>query len=120
MPTLTASTVIEPLPLMVAPITSSPTPTGTGAGSPVIMEASTLLAPSTTTPSTGIFPPGRTMSLMPTSMASTATVEPSSSSAVLAPRPASALMSSPDLRLARASNQRPRRISVTMTAAVSK
>ena len=120
LPTLTASTVIEPLPLMVAPMTSSPTATGTGTGSPVIMDASTLLDPSTTTPSTGIFSPGRTMTRMPTRSSSTATVEPSSNSAVLAPRPASALMASPDLRLARASNHRPRRISVTITAAVSK
>ena len=60
------------------------------------------------------------ISMVPTLRSSTSIVVPSSSRAVLAPRPASALMASPDRRLARASNHRPRRISVTMTAAVSK
>jgi hypothetical protein len=74
--TICASTVCEPifsarmtrLPevLRLAPITLSPGPFSTGIGSPVIIASSMLDLPSTTTPSTGTFSPGRTRSLSPT------------------------------------------------------
>ena len=44
--------------LMVAPATSAPGSTSTGAGSPVSIDWSTADRPSTTTPSVGIFSPG--------------------------------------------------------------
>ena len=55
-----------PLVLSVAPISLSPVRLLTGSGSPVSMDSSTALLPSTTTPSTGTFSPGRTRSRSPT------------------------------------------------------
>jgi len=51
---------------IVAPMTSSPAPLATGIDSPVIIDSSTADAPSVTTPSTGIFEPGRTTTTSPT------------------------------------------------------
>ena len=65
-PTLSARISSEPLPLMVAPVTLSPACFDTGTGSPVIMDSSTWLAPSSTLPSTGTFSPGLTRSRSPT------------------------------------------------------
>jgi len=45
----------EPLPFTVAPITREAAVFSTGTDSPVIMDSSTVLDPSSTTPSTGIF-----------------------------------------------------------------
>jgi hypothetical protein len=50
----------DPVELTVAPMTCAPFCFSTGMGSPVIIDSSTLLAPSSTLPSTGIFSPGRT------------------------------------------------------------
>jgi hypothetical protein len=50
---------------MVAPISWSPSLFSTGRLSPVIMLSSTLEWPLATTPSTGIFSPGRTMTVSP-------------------------------------------------------
>ena len=50
----------------VPPITRSPAAFSTGIGSPVTIDSSTALAPSSTTPSTGTFSPGRTRSRSPT------------------------------------------------------
>ena len=52
-PTRSARITSEPLPLTVAPVTLSPAALATGTGSPVIMDSSTRLAPSSTVPSTG-------------------------------------------------------------------
>ncbi|MNL67029.1 hypothetical protein D3C87_1915800 [compost metagenome] len=57
----------------VPPITSAPTPLVTGRGSPEIMDSSIWLSPSTISPSTAIFSPGRTSTMSPTRTASTLT-----------------------------------------------
>ena len=59
-PTRVASKRIEPLLLIVPAATSLPTAFSTGIGSPVSMDSSIAVCPSTTTPSTEIFSPGRT------------------------------------------------------------
>ena len=63
----------EPLPFTVAPVTLSPAALATGIGSPVIMDSSTLLVPSSTVPSTGTFSPGFTRSRSPTATLSSGT-----------------------------------------------
>ena len=64
-PTFSARITSAPLVFIVAPISLSPTRLLTGIGSPVSMDSSTALPPSTTTPSTGTFSPGRTRSASP-------------------------------------------------------
>ena len=64
-PTRSARITRPPVPLTVPPITRSPGPFSTGIGSPLIIDSSTALAPSTTMPSTGTFSPGRTRSRSP-------------------------------------------------------
>ena len=59
-PTRSARITNEPVPLMVAPTTLLAVVFSTGMDSPVTMDSSTELLPSSTTPSTGIFSPGRT------------------------------------------------------------
>ena len=49
-----------PVLFRVAPMTSAPGLFSTGSDSPVIIDSSTALLPSSTFPSTGIFSPGRT------------------------------------------------------------
>ena len=56
-----------------AQTTATETTQITGIGSPVIIDSSTELAPSSTVPSTGTFSPGRTRNVSPTTMASIAT-----------------------------------------------
>ena len=119
-PTRVASTMSEPVVFTVAPITSSPTFTVSGTGSPVIMEASIAELPSTILPSVGIFSPGRTTKRIPTSRASKGISVPSSKRAVRGLKPAKARMASPERCLARASNHLPNKIRATMAAAVSK
>ena len=119
-PTRVASTTREPLALTVAPMTSSPSVTSTGTGSPVTIDSSTAEWPSTTRPSVAIFSPGRTTNRIPTSSWSRGISVPSVRRAVLAPRSARARMASPERRLARSSTYLPRRMRVTMTAPVSK
>ena len=65
-PTFSERTTRLPLVLMVAPITLSPGRLVTGNGSPVSMDSSRALSPSSTTPSTGTFSPGRTRNASPT------------------------------------------------------
>ena len=60
LPTLVARMRNAPVWLIVAPITASPAVLVTGIGSPVTIDSSTAERPSTTSPSTGIFSPGRT------------------------------------------------------------
>ena len=119
-PTRVASTTSEPLALTVAPITSSPSATSTGTGSPVIIEQSTAEAPLTTRPSVAILSPGRTTNRMPTARSATGTSRPSSSRASAIPRPARARTASPERRVARASSHLPARTRVTIIAPVSK
>ena len=61
-PTRCASITNVPVPLTVPPVTWSPGAFSTGIGSPVTIDSSTLVAPSSTTPSTGMRSPGRTRS----------------------------------------------------------
>ena len=65
-PTRSARITSVPVPLIVPPVTRAPGSFSTGMGSPVTIDSSTELRPSTTTPSTGIFSPGRTRSRSPT------------------------------------------------------
>ena len=123
-PTRSARMTRPPVPLTVPPITRSPGPFSTGIGSPLIIDSSTALEPSTTTPSTGIFSPGRTRSRSPgtTCSSGTSSSRPSSRSrrAVLGARPSKARMALPVWRRARSSSTCPSRTSVTITAAGSK
>ena len=109
--------------LIVAPITSSPAFLSTGMLSPVSIDSSTAERPSTTTPSTGIFSPGRTRTRSPTSTSSTgiSLSRPSLiTTAVLARKPISFRIASEVRPLATASNSLPSRIRVMMIAEVSK
>ncbi len=80
-PTPVARTRSTPSLLIVAPITRSPSPFSTGSDSPVAMDSSTEEWPPTTSPSVGIFSPGRTIMTSPTSTSSigTSTSSPSRS-----------------------------------------
>ncbi len=64
-PTFCASITRLPWVFRVAPIRASPTRLVTGTGSPVSMDSSTALSPSSTVPSTGTFSPGRTRKWSP-------------------------------------------------------
>ncbi len=64
-PTRSTRTRSAPFWLSVAPMTVSPGRLVIGVGSPVSIDSSTLLAPSTTTPSAGIVSPGRTRTSSP-------------------------------------------------------
>ncbi len=65
-PTRVASIIKLPVPLIVAPVTGSPSTFSTGTGSPEIIDSSMEERPSTTTPSTGTLSPGRTRRRSPT------------------------------------------------------
>ena len=64
-PTRVASHLINPDWLTVAAETRSPAALSTGMLSPVSADSLTALFPSTITPSTGMFSPGRTMKISP-------------------------------------------------------
>ena len=66
LPTRSARMTKLPDWLTVPPMTGSPGSFSTGMGSPVSIDSSTVLRPSSTTPSTGILSPGRTRSRSPT------------------------------------------------------
>ena len=66
LPTLVALKVKVPLVLMVEPTTLSPFFLVTGILSPVTIDSSIVVDPSTITPSTGIFSPGLTRMISPT------------------------------------------------------
>ncbi|MOA22470.1 hypothetical protein D3C78_1430270 [compost metagenome] len=107
----------------VPPVACMPGCFSTGTGSPVSMDSSTYELPSMTSPSSGIFSPGRTSTMSPvlTFSISTSTAWPSRiTRAVRGCKPIRRLMAAPVLPLARASNVRPSKIKVTMTAAASK
>jgi len=105
-------------------VTFVPESFSTGIGSPLIIDSSTELWPSTTVPSTGIFSPGRTRSLSSTCTWSSGTSAspPWSSSrfAVLGARPSSARIAPLVWLRARSSNTCPRSTRATITAAGSK
>ena len=100
-PVLVTKTTSRPWPLMDAPTTSSPGPTSTGTDSPVSNERSTHDLPSFTTPSAGIFSPGRTTTRSPGRTRSTGTVRSSpatSTVASFAPRSSRTRPASPAVR----------------------
>ena len=122
-PTAVARRVSVPSALMVAPATLSPGFLSTGTDSPVSIDSSTAEAPSVTSPSTGIFSPGRTRSRFPTLTCSTGTSRswPSTMSrASLAPSSRRALIAVEARPLARASKYRPRRRKAMMRAEESR
>ncbi len=122
-PTAVARTVSSPLALRVAPATRSPAVFSTGMLSPVSIDSSTALSPSTTSPSTGTFSPGRTRTRSPTATSSTGTRTSSPSRttrACLAPSSSSARIAWPARPRARASNQRPSERNAISRMAVSK
>jgi hypothetical protein len=109
---------------MVAPITLSPARLVTGNGSPVSIDSSSELVPSTTTPSTGTFSPGRTRSRSPTwtfaigmscSLPSAAMRR-----AVFGASPSSDLMAAEVCERALSSSTCPSSVSEMITAAASK
>ena len=119
LPILRASTRRNPFLLIVAPVTVSPAALSTGMLSPVSMDSSTALWPSTTTPSTAICSPGRTEMISPTATCSTgiSTSFPSrSTTAVLGVRSSSSLIAPAVRPLDRASNVLPSRTRVMMMA----
>ena len=123
-PTRVARITIAPLAFMVAPITLSPMPLLTGIDSPVSMDSSMLDRPSSTSPSTGTFSPGRTRRRSPTCTSSNGTSAslPSASTrrAVFGDRPSKALMAAEVFERARSSSNWPSNVSETITAAASK
>ncbi len=70
LPTWVALNLITPFLLRLAPMTLSPGCFSTGMLSPVSMDSSTEVRPSMTSPSTGIFSPGFTRRISPTSTSS--------------------------------------------------
>ena len=113
-----------PVVFCVAPVTRAPGPFSTGIGSPVIVDSSTLLRPSSTTPSAGTFSPGRTRSRSPgtTAASGTSASEPSAARrrAVFGARPRSARIAPPVRWRASSSSTWPSSTSVTIMAADSK
>ena len=112
------------MPLIVAPVTASPAAFSTGSGSPVSIDSSTDERPSSTTPSTGTFSPGRTRSRSPTATASSATSSSRPSArttrAVFAASPISARIAEPVRSRAPSSRICPSSTRTTITAAASK
>ena len=105
-PTRVARKVKLPVPLTVPPTTSAPGPFSAGIGSPLIIDSSTKLAPSVTTPSTGTRSPGRSTTRSPgatAEMAISCSSPPRITRAVLAWRRTSALIASEVRPLATAS-----------------
>ena len=122
-PTRVARKAKAPRVLSVPPTTVAPAPFSTGTGSPVIIDSSTKDAPSTTSPSTATFSPGRTSTTSPTATSAIG------SSTTPASRRTRAVRGWMRIRRriaslvrprARASSRRPSRIRVMITAAASK
>src|SRR5580704_8385109 len=78
-PTRSARITNAPVPFTVPPVARAPSVFSTGTGSPVIIDSSTKLEPSVTTPSTGTRSPGRTRNRSPgcTWSSGTSSSEPS-------------------------------------------
>ena len=131
--TIWASAVSEPIAvalmvrtpevLSVAPATLLPDCLSTGSDSPVSIDSSTALAPSTTSPSTGTFSPGRILTRSPTCTDSTGTISSTPSRtrrASLAPNSTRARSALPARPFARASRYRPKVMKNMITTAASK
>ena len=121
-PTLVARTRSVPEMLTDAPITCAPGVFGTGRLSPVTIDSSTSESPSSTTPSTGIFDPGRTSSRSPTwtSAVGTSTSCPSRSTTAFGGASSSRVrMASLAPPRARISNQCPSSTNAVRTVAAS-
>ena len=124
LPTRSARMTSDPVRFTVAPTSRLPGALSTGIDSPVIMDSSTELDPSSTIPSTGTLSPGRTRNLSPglTCSSGMSSSVPSSCStrAVFGLKSNRARMA-PLVRLrARNSSTCPSRTSVVMAAAASK
>ncbi len=105
-PMRVTSTTRRPSAFRVPPTTSSPTDFSTGRLSPVTIDSSTALAPSTTTPSVGTEAPGRTSIRIPGRRAASSTsrsVPASRTTALFAPSSSSACSAEPACVFARAS-----------------
>ncbi len=123
-PTFVATMMKLPVPFTVPPITVSPGPFSTGIGSPLIIDSSTLLPPSCTSPSTGTLSPGRTRKRSPLATSSRDTSSSLPSSAIrraVGGASSSSARMAPDVWLrALSSSTWPSRTSVVITAAASK
>ena len=122
-PTRVARHLRKPDWLSVAADTLSPTALSTGMLSPVSADSFTALPPSITTPSTGMFSPGRTTKVSPTrtwAMGTVCSLSPRSTLAVLGDRRISPLSASVVFPLERASSILPTVIRVRIMAADSK
>ena len=123
-PTWSDRITSAPLVLSVAPMSLSPTRLVIGSGSPVSIDSSTALLPSTTSPSTGTFSPGRTRSLSPTWtwVSGTSSSWPSAAMrrAVFGARPSSDLMAAEVCERAFSSRICPNSVNEMMTTAASK
>ena len=121
-PTLVARTRSVPVVLIDAPMTSEPGVFDTGRLSPVTIDSSTSDVPSSTTPSTGIFAPGRTSSRSPTttSAVGTSTGSPSRSTTAIGGASSSSVrIASFAPPRARISNQCPSSTNAVSTVAAS-
>ncbi|OGF21969.1 MAG: hypothetical protein A2V63_09220 [Candidatus Eisenbacteria bacterium RBG_19FT_COMBO_70_11] len=110
--------------MTVAPITRSSGRFSTGIASPLTIDSSTALPPSSTTPSTGTFSPGRTRSRSPTATWSSGTSSSAPSSrtrrAVLGASPSSARIAAPVRLRAESSITWPSSTRAVIAAAASK
>ena len=124
LPAAVTSTTTRPSPLIEPPVSRSSTRLPTGSGSPVSMDSSTWVAPSSTRPSAGTRSPGRTARRSPGRSSSTGmSVSPPSTSIRCASSGRSACrarIAAVVWRLARASSHLPSSTRVTTTAALSK
>ncbi len=103
-------------------MTVSPAALSTGRLSPVSMLSSTVVVPLVTTPSTGIFSPGRMRTMSPTTTCSTGmslSTPSRTTSAVLGASPTSAVTAAAVRFLARASIHFPASTSAMMISEVS-
>ena len=118
-PTAVARTSSVPEQLRVAPTTVSPAAFSTGRDSPVSIDSSAAEAPAQTTPSTGIFSPGRTRTRSPTWTCPTGirtSVSPTTTDASRAARARSRPTADSARLRAAASRPRPTRRVATTTA----
>ena len=121
-PTAVVRISTVPVVLMVAPMSWSPSALSTGRLSPVSMLSSTVVVPLATTPSTGIFSPGRIRTMSPTATCSTgiSTSSPSRTTrAVFGASPTRAVTAAAVAFFARASIHFPASTSATMISDVS-
>ena len=122
-PTAVTRMSTRPSPLIDPPVNAAPGALATGKGSPVNMDSSTWVCPSTNSPSSGKRSPGRTTIRSPTKISSTGTsTSPSSPSqwALSGRKACRARIASVVWRLARDSSHLPSITKVMTTADPSK